>query len=277
MFNEHAVSDHYAHGELLSSIEAALGKLGKTVNTVSIDDLGPVDEFHIGGRLATENFLSKLNFAEQDHILDVGCGLGGAARFVARKYNAKVTGIDLTHEYIQTGNALSVWVGLEKQITLRHGNALAMSFKENTFNGAYMLHVGMNIADKNRLFSEINRLLKPGSIIGIYDIMRNLEGDLTYPVPWASGHHTNKLATPEQYTQALNSAGFNVTGETNCRDWALNFFKQLQAKIAANGDPPPLGLHTLMKESTPVKLKNMLDGIAADYIIPVEIIAQKQK
>ena len=276
MLNNNAVSEHYAHGELLSSIKAALGKLGKTVDNVSVDDLGPVDEFHIGGRLATENFLSKLNFSEQDHILDVGCGLGGAARFVASKYNANVTGIDLTHEYIQTGNALSTWVGLEKQITLKHGNALSMSFKNNSFDGAYMLHVGMNIENKSRLFSEVSRLLGPGSIFGIYDIMRNLDGELTYPVPWASEHDTNQLDTPAQYKQALNKAGFNVISENDCRDFALNFFKELQAKTKANGGPPPLGLHTLMRESTPVKLKNMVDGIAANYISPVEIIARKK-
>jgi len=261
---------------LLASIKAAISMLGKTVNNVSVDDLGPVDEFHIGGRLATENFLSKLNFSESDHILDVGCGLGGAARFVASRYKANVTGIDLTQEYIQTGNELSVWVGLEKQITLNHGNALSMSFRNNTFDGAYMLHVGMNIENKNRLFSEINRLLKTGSIFGIYDIMKNMDGELTYPVPWASDHRTSKLVTKSQYKQALKKSGFEVISEYNCRDFALNYFKELQAKINANGGPPPLGLHTLMKDSTPVKLKNMVDGIAANYIAPVEIIAQKK-
>jgi ubiquinone/menaquinone biosynthesis C-methylase UbiE len=175
----------------------------------------------------------------------------------------------------ETGNTMSSWVGLERQITLKHGNALSMSFENNSFDGAYMLHIGMNIEDKIRLFSEISRLLRPGSIFGIYDIMRNLDGELTYPVPWASDHNTSKLVTATEYIQALQETGFNVISEYNCCDFALDFFKNLQAKIEANGGPPPLGLHTLMKESTPVKLKNMVDGIAADYIAPVEIITQK--
>jgi len=134
----------------------------------------------------------------------------------------------------------------------------------------------MNIEDKIRLFSEISRLLRPGSIFGIYDIMRDRDGELTYPVPWASEHNINQLDTPAQYKQALDKAGFNVIGENDRRDFALNFFKQLQAKIEANGGPLPLGLHTLMGESTPVKLKNMVNGIAANYITPVEIIARKK-
>jgi len=276
MLNNNPISEHYTHGDLLSSIEVAVSKLGKTINNVSVEDLGPVDEFHIGGRLATANFLNRLNFSDRNHILDIGCGLGGAARFVASKYNVKVTGIDLTQEYIQTGNTLSAWVGLEKQITLKQENALSMSFKDHSFDGAYMLHVGMNIENKEKLFSEIFRLLKPGSIFGIYDIMKDMEGDVTYPVPWASVHETSKLSTPSEYKKALINSGFNIIEEDNRRDFALNFFKELRLRNEANGGPPPLGLHTLMKESTPIKLKNMLDGIAANYIAPIEIIVQKK-
>ena len=115
---------------------------------MTIEDLGPVDEFHIGGRLATESFLAQLNFSEQKHVLDVGCGLGGASRFVASKYNNKVTGIDLAQEYIDTGNALSSWVNMDKQITLYQGSALYMPFEDEMFDGGYMMHVGMNIEDK---------------------------------------------------------------------------------------------------------------------------------
>ena len=74
----------------------------------------------------------------------------------------------------------------------------------------------------------------------------------------------------------MSEAGFVVSGENNRRDFALNFFKQMRAKNEANGGPPPLGLHTLMQESTHVKFKNMIDSIAANYIAPIEIIAQKK-
>ncbi|HKI55191.1 MAG TPA: class I SAM-dependent methyltransferase [Anaerolineales bacterium] len=275
MLYENSVSESYLHGNLLNAIQTSLGKLGKTTDTVTVEDLGPADEFHIGGRLATKSFLDQLNFSKKDHILDVGCGLGGAARFVADQYGSSVTGIDLSQEYTDTGKALSNWVKLGKQITLQQGSALSMPFEDNTFDGGYMLHVGMNIEDKAKLFAEISRVLKPGATFGVYDIMRFKEGELTYPVPWATVNGTNKLATLDQYKSALIAAGFEVSKVNNRRDFALDFFKQMRAKNEANGGPPPLGLHTLMKESTPAKLKNMVDSIAADYIAPVEIIAQK--
>lgn len=275
MSNNKDISNHYLHGSLLKAIESALPKLGKTTDTVTIEDLALIDEFHIGGRQATENLLNQLNFSNKEHLLDIGCGLGGASRYTSNKYSNRVTGIDLTAEYIETGNVLSQWLNLDKKVNLHQGSALSMPFQDKTFDGAFILHVGMNIEDKTQLFKEIYRVLKPGSLLGIYDIMRNGDGELIYPVPWAANKKNSYVATPSQYKQALEKAGFEVTKENNRRNFALNFFEALKRKTKAAGGPPPLGLHTLMQESTAVKLNNMIDNIVEGYIAPVEIIANK--
>ena len=275
MSYEDAVSEHYSHGDLLGAIQAGISQLGKTTDNVTVADLGAVDEFHIGGRIATDHLLSQLYFSEQDHILDVGCGLGGTSRFTAAKFNNRVTGIDLTQEYIDTGKVLCTWCGMEGRVVLLQGSALSMPFDDETFDGGVMLHVGMNIEDKAGLFAEIHRVLRPGASLGVYDIMRINEGDLAYPVPWATDAGTSKLATLEEYENALGGAGFSVSTECRRGDFALAFFKEMRAKMEANGGPPPLGLHTLMGKMTPVKLKKMIDNIAAGYVAPVEVIAQK--
>ncbi len=275
MSYDRSVSAHYTHGKLLDVIRTSISKLGKTIDSITIEDLAPVDEYHVGGRLATENLLDQLNFSEPDHILDVGCGLGGASRYIANKYNNRVTGIDLTREYIEVGKDLSAWVGLGKQVSLYQGSALAMPFEDAAFDGAIMLHVGMNIDDKARLFAEVYRVLRRGASFGVYDIMQINNGELAYPVPWAAENSTSKLATPDHYKQALVHAGFKVSTPNNRREFALNFFKQLSLKTEAGGRPPPLGLHILMQQSTAAKIKNMADNITADLIAPVEIIAQK--
>ncbi|MDJ0935318.1 MAG: class I SAM-dependent methyltransferase, partial [Kiloniellales bacterium] len=112
MSGDEAVAGHYTHGSLLAAISEALATLGKTPETVSVDDLAPVDEFHIGGRQASEHFLSQLALDAETHVLDVGCGLGGASRFTASRFGCRVTGIDLTTEYVETGRTLTSWVGL---------------------------------------------------------------------------------------------------------------------------------------------------------------------
>ena len=275
MSSDKAVSEHYIHGNLLKAIQTALPELGKTIDNITIEDLAPIDEFHIGGREATENFLSQLNFSEQDRLLDVGCGLGGASRYVAKKYNNNVTGIDLTEEYIETGNVLCAWVKLDKHVSLYQGSALSMPFQDESFDGAFMLHVGMNIEDKAQLFKEIFRVLKLGTSLGVYDVMQNSDGELIYPVPWATDKSTSYLVAPNHYKHALEKAGFEVSKENNRREFALEFFKNLRAKTEANGGPPPLGLHTLMQESTTIKINNMIHNITEGYIAPVEIIANK--
>ncbi len=275
MSYEKTVSEHYTHGELLGAIQDSIIKMGKTIDHVTIDDLAPVDEFHIGGRQATDHLLDQVNFSGDDHILDVGCGLGGACRYVANKYNNRVTGIDITQEYIDVGVALCAWVGLDKRVSLHQGSALAMPFEDGTFDGAIMLHVGMNIDDKAGLFAEVYRVLRPDSYFCVYDIMQLKGGDLIYPVPWATDMSTSKLATPDQYAQALKTAGFSSSKENIRRNFALEFFGNMRSKVQASGGPPPLGLHTLMQESTAVKVKNMIHNIETGLIAPVEIIARK--
>jgi ubiquinone/menaquinone biosynthesis C-methylase UbiE len=276
MSHDSAVANHYTHGNLLGAIQASVSKLGKTVENVTVEDLGPVDEFHIGGRLATDRLLRQLDFSRADHILDVGCGLGGASRFVADQLGNRVTGIDLTQEYIDAGNVLCSWVGLDRQVTLHHGSALSMPFDEESFDGGFMLHVGMNIEDKNRLFAEIHRVLKPSTSFGVYDVMRSHDGELAYPVPWAAAPGTSKLGTPGEYKRALRDTGFEIVTEEDRRGFALEFFQEMREKTPANGCPPPLGLHTLMQDSTAVKVKNMIDSIAGGLIAPVAIVARKR-
>ncbi len=269
------ISSHYTHGNLVAAIRSGVESLGKTIDSVTVDDLAPVDEFHIGGRQASEDFLGQLDLSPERHVLDVGCGLGGAARFVASWYGCRVTGIDLTPEYVDTARVLCSWVGLENRISLHQGSALAMPFADSAFDRAYMLHVGINIDDKARLCSEVCRVLRSHSLFGIYDVMKIGDGELTYPVPWATTATSSAVAKPAQYREALQAAGFSVIAERNRRDFALAFFDQLRAKTAAAGGPPPLGLHILMGRNTPDKVQNMIQNISNDRIAPVELIARK--
>jgi len=208
-------------------------------------------------------------------VLDIGCGLGGASRFVASQYGSRVTGIDLTNEYIETGKIMCAWVALDDQVALRQGNALSMSFEDGTFEDGFMMHVDINNEDKAGLCSEVFRVLRRGASFGVYDVMWVGDGELTYPVPWAATSETSAVASPEQYKHALQDAGFAIVAERNRRDFALAFFGQLRAKAAGASGPPPLGIHILMGASTVVKVRNMVENISEGRIAPVELIARK--
>lgn len=276
MTKNDAVADHYTHGRLLDAILAGVAALGKSPETVDIDELAPVDEFHIGGRQATEDFVAQLGLSPEDHVLDVGCGIGGTARYLARTCGCRITGLDLTPEFVETGRALCAWVGLGERVDLTQGSALAMPFEPDRFDAAVMLHVGMNIADKAGLFAEVGRVLRPGGTFGLYDIMRCNDEPLVYPVPWAAAPDTSALATPEDYRAALAGAGFEVTGERDRRAFAAEFFADLRKRTEAASGPPPLGLHILLGETAALKVRNMVDNVAAGRVSPVEMIARKR-
>ena len=271
-----SVAEHYTHGSLLAMITAGIESIGKTPASVTIDELAPADEFHIGGRQASEEFADQLGLTGNEHVLDVGCGIGGTSRFIASRFGCRVTGVDLTPEFIETGTALCKWVGLDEQIELHQGNALSMPFTEGSFDAAIMLHVGMNIADKAGLFSEVYRLLRPGAVFGVYDVMKTGDGELKYPVPWSSVPDTCALATQAQYVAALQQAGFDIIEVENRREFAADFFDETRERMAAaEGTPPPLGVHIAMGESAPAKITNMVENIAAGCCAPVEIIARR--
>lgn len=269
------VTGHYTRGSLLETIKNAVLESGKTADNIEIDDLGPLDEFHTGGREATVHLLDQLDIDESQHVLDIGCGLGGASRFVVQQYGSRVTGIDLTPEYIETGNTLCQWVGMERKIHLRVGDATNLDLADNTFDRAYMMHVGMNISDKSSVFREIYRVLRPGGRVGIYDIMTVGEGEVQFPVPWATSASGSALAESSTYKEALVNAGFDIFSEQNRRDFALGFFARLAESLDASGGPPPLGLHILFGKDGATKAQNVMDSISRNVISPVEIIAEK--
>lgn len=275
MTNETELVEHYSHGHLLDAIKAGIQAMGKTPETITIDDLAAVDEFHIGGRQATIDLIGQLNLSTDGYVLDVGCGVGGTARFVASTCKCRVTGIDLTPEYVETGEVLSSWVGLDEQVNLHLGSALELPFDAGDFNAAIMLHLGMNIGDKARLLAEVNRVLKPGSIFGVYDIMRTSDDPIDYPVPWAEQEKLSVLGTPEEYRTALQDAGFEIKSERNRRDFAAEFFETMRKKIQSEDGPPPLGLHILFGEDTTIKVQNMVGNVAAGRVAPVEMIVIK--
>ena len=264
---------HYSSGNLLEIIEAGLNRAGRDRTNVRAADLGPVEEFHIGGRIATQHLFDAISVHKGQHCLDVGCGIGGAARLAASVLGVKVTGVDLVEEFVAVGNTLSKWVGLHTQVQLQARDVAELALDNVSFDAAWMLHVGMNIAEKRSLFDAVSAALQAGGAFAVYDIMRVGDGELDYPMPWASDAQQSFLESPTQYRAYLESAGFEIVGEESRAEFALSFFAELRAK-AADG-PPPLGLHLLMGEATPTKIKHLTEAISTGVLAPVQIIARK--
>lgn len=271
---ERAVARHYGDSTLLARILAGLEAAGADPNRLQPDDLAPVDEFHIGGRKATERAVAKLSLSKDHHVLDIGCGIGGAARYMANLAGCRVTGIDLTPEFIAVAQGLTERTGLGDKVSFETASALDMPFEDATFDAAITLHVAMNIMDRNALYSEIGRVMKPGATLCIYDVMKKDAEELIFPVPWARTAETSYLTTPDEMRALLGGAGFQIHEIEDCTEFALDFFRQNLAAAAAG--PPPLGIHLVLGASAPEMFKNMLRNVENGRIAPVQMIARRQ-
>src|ERR1051326_4716497 len=189
---DQTIVKHYEHGSLEKALLTAVTASGKDAQgTLAHGDISAFDEFHIGGRAATTEFSGQIDLPRGAKVLDIGSGLGGPSRYFAAERGWKIEGIDLTPAYVEVATKPSQKGGLATAVNYRVANAANLPFADATFDGAYMLHVGMNIPDKKSVFAEIRRVLKPGGLFAIYDVFRDTDGPFSYPLPWASTPETN--------------------------------------------------------------------------------------
>lgn len=269
---ETRVAAHYTTASLLGAIRDALSRAGADPDAPTPEDLKPVDEFHTGGREATDALLDQLEITPGTRVLDIGCGIGGAARHVADRTGAHVRGFDLTPEFVEVGKALSKMAGLEARTTFQVGSALEMPEADDSADLALMFHVGMNIGDKATLFREAARVLAPGGTFALFDVMKVSDASLTFPFPWAEEAGFSFVAPPEEYEAAAAAVGFSKVSKRDRSGFAKGFFERVFAAIEKVGGPPPVGIHLLMHETGPAKIQNYVTHLHAGDIAPVEMI-----
>ena len=228
------VDRHYGLGGIMDKIHTGLGLAGRDVGSMTVDDLAPIDAFHTRGRESTLEVAGLTSLQASDRVLDVGCGLGGTARHIADQYKCHVSGIDLTHEYIDVARQLTELVGLADRVELRQGSALEIPYDDESFDVAWTEHVQMNIADKGRFYSEIARVLKPGGRLLFHDIFRGPGDPPHYPAPWAEDESISSLATEAEARSAMEQAGFEIDDWITKKQESLEFFKAVSAKIKAD-------------------------------------------
>jgi SAM-dependent methyltransferase len=249
-----SVQQHYAHASLLDLIVGALERGGKNLENLSPDDLAPIDEFHTRGRTATVELAKLVAFGGTENVLDVGSGLGGPSRFLAKTYGCRVTGIDLTPQFVAVAEQLTRLTRLSELVSYRQADARSIPFEAATFDVVWSQNVAMNIADRARLYAEIRRVLRPGGKYALSDIVRGAGGEPYYPMPWARTADTSYLLTEEATRLALERAGFAILAWENTTEQAI------AAAVARAGATslPPLGLHLLFGTAWPTITANQL-------------------
>jgi ubiquinone/menaquinone biosynthesis C-methylase UbiE len=270
------ITAHYSRGDLLARLKAALRDDGVDPFRPDVEALAPYDQFHGRGLEATQEMAESLAIAATDHLLDVGSGIGGPARYLARRFGCRITGIDLTPEFCEVAGHLSRLLQMDDAVRFEVGNALAMPFADATFDGAYSMNVSMNIQNKAALYHEIRRVLKPGGWLMLSEIAKGPAPGMEYPTPWARTAGASFLATPEDTLRALEQAGFEVMHHRDTREQTLAFGARSKAMVEAGQKPPHRAVQLIHGEIAKEAMANTSRGLAEQRIIPIEILGRKR-
>jgi ubiquinone/menaquinone biosynthesis C-methylase UbiE len=266
-----AVAAHYGRADLGAAILAALAASGKDTDRLTPDDLAPVDEFHTGQRSATMRLAELAKVSGGERVLDVGSGIGGPSRYLAQKFGCQVVGIDLTPEFVAVATMLAERTGLAYQVVYRQGNALDLPFADAGFDLVWSQNAAMNIADRERLYREMRRVLKPAGRLAFQDVALGPGGEPWYPTPWAKDKSISFVFTPAATRAALERAGLRVAAWHEPNREALDQ-AIARARSVANEPLPPLGLHLLIGPDFPTVAGNMLRNLQEARITLVNAV-----
>ena len=214
------VEAYWGRENLAEAILTALAARGADLDALTPDVLAPVDQFHGGGKPATDRLGRLAEAVAGTRVLDVGGGFGGPSRTLAVELGCLVTTVDLTASYVRAARALTTRMRLDDRVSHHVGNALALPFPDETFDLVWTQNSGMNIADKARLYAGFHRVLRPGGRLALQEPMAGPAQPLLYPVMWARDPSTSFLRTPAEMRAVIETAGFrlrawdDVTAET---------------------------------------------------------------
>lgn len=258
---EDAVSAHYGRGKVEQQLLGIITAGGGNPDSFAPAELRGADQLHIGGAAATSRIAQRAGINAGSHVLDLGSGTGGVARHLAHDFGATVHGIDLTPGFVALSRTLTDRTGLSGQVGFSQGSILSLPFDTDSFDTALMFHVGMNIQDKDTVFAEAARVLRPGSVFAVYEVMLMGGGIEDYPMPWAATPETSFLQPPLAYSDALVQAGFEVDYECKPLAEGIEFLE----RATTTGGPAGVDLPAM---------KNLLAAFKSGLLAPVEIYAR---
>ena len=212
-YNTHPISE----SQVLNKLE----QTGADTSILTVELLQHHDQDHFGGLAATDALARHAKINESTHVLDLCCGLGGPARYLAYHHGCRVTGVDMNTDRLAGAVRLTERTKLQDRVLFHHANALQTGLADETFDVIVSQEAFCHIPDKKTLIAECVRLLKPGGCIVYTDILaRNsmtneirsrLESEMAF----------SELSTLEQYCHLLEEKGCQVVEvEELSDDWA---------------------------------------------------------
>jgi SAM-dependent methyltransferase len=272
--NYESVNSHYGRSDLGAKVLEALRNVGADIDALTMDDLAPIDQLHMGGREATRELAELARLRDGDRVLDVGCGIGGPARTLAVEFGCRVTGIDLTEEYCLTADMLTARMGLSDKVDFRHCSAVDMPFDDGFFDVVWTQHMIGHIQDKEELFTELRRVLRPGGRLTIFEPCL---GSGEIPPHLAGGGDNSTVyfvASADDYRRMIPASGFQ---ELVWRDVTPQGAMWARALVEAHGAGIPLGRDLVVASDTPERRQATLRNLETGRMAVVRALFERSE
>jgi SAM-dependent methyltransferase len=265
---------HYGGDGFVERLDDALTEAGLGDKRLPPADLAPLDQFHARGLAATVELAKAVNIQPRELVIDIGSGLGGPSRYLAANYGCRVSGVDLSPTFVEAATYLAERAELSHKVDYRCANALALPFEDESFDVGWTQHLAMNIADRDGLYAEVFRVLRPGGRFAIYDVIAQQGKDVIFPVPWSRTPKTSFLLTPGDMLTALLQQGFRTSSWTDRSEAAIKWFDE-QHMASAPGAPPTVGLHLAMGPEFPEMAANLERNLREGRVGLVQAIMRR--
>jgi len=180
-----------------------------------------------GGEDSTDRFTSKLNLEHGQKVLDIGCGIGGAAFFMANKYSVNVYGMDLSSNMISIANEYrsKMSAAVQHRVQFHVEDATLMEYPENFYDVIYSRDTILHIDDKLSLFKKIMKSLKPGGKLMISDYCHGDKEHSASFKKYVAGRGY-ALQTVTQYGDILKKAGLKKVVASDISDYMIEILKK---------------------------------------------------
>jgi SAM-dependent methyltransferase len=274
MTDAKTIGAHWARDDVYGSILSALDRMSIPLERLTVEDLAPVDHIHARGLPATVDLADRLPLEADQHLVDIGCGIGGPARYIAQRAGCRVSGIDITEPFVEAGKKLTALVGLEERVKIERGDGQRLPYPDSHFDGGYTQHVTMNVSDRRTFFAEAYRVLKPGAFFALTEHGLGSKGDPHHPVPWSTDGTGEYLVSPTGTRALLEGAGFEVVDMEDTGPKYLAAYREVIER-AERGALPPLGIHLLMGETALERTRNSARNIEEGRTHPIQVICRK--
>lgn len=268
------VQQHYSQGTLHSRVFGWISEAGLDPDHLTSEQLYPMDQLHGRGVLATREHADTAGIRRDQHVLDLGCGVGGASRCLASEYGCRVTGIDLTPEFIEVASDLTRRCGLVDRVEHRQGDATDLPFEDATFDHVWCHNVTMNIEDKTGLLREVARVLKDGGRFSCAEVGLGPVGEPSFPLPWATDPTSSFLVSPTEMQRLVEDAGLRVIDQVDMTGIILAFRKSEQAG-AARREQGVRANHVVMGDEHPARVRNSSVNTDEGRLVEHIIVAEK--